>query len=255
MPSLLQSAALASLANYAPASNEGAVTVRLASELAATANQKTLWIAGRHHASLPATLTKKTSYPAKMKSYDLATSSVSAATIPEMLVQVKWRHTGSEVQGLHLFLGDLALAAVDAHLMGLTNTRPKVFGVSVMPKTDYDSSTYWKPLIAQLVGSAVLVLEPILARNSNLHHAAPAAQWIDVAAKEVKPVTRPQFNRILSAGTSGKYLGVFHRPGRLRLSLNVESFTGGNKCGFVVEVVSSRLEAVAAGITLEQWWP
>lgn len=253
--SILQSAAQSSLAEHAPSSNEAAVTGRLAVDLATHHNKRSIWVADRHHSALPTGAVAHTSYAATMKSYDLAAAAVVGATAPEMLVQVKWRHTGTEVQGVHLFLGDVVLAALDAHLMAAGDTSVDAYGVAVMPRAEYDNSTYWKPFIEAMTGDARLLLEPSLAANTTLHAKAPADQWLDTTAREIRPNTRPQFNRLFSASTSGKYLGLFNRPGRLVVSLKVEQFAGTQKCGFVFHVDGLELEGVAVGTTISNWWP
>lgn len=219
--------------------NENAVTTALATAIHSSGARK-FWTASSVWPMLHGAECS-TSWKAS-KAYDLSWATAATAAHPDHLLQVKLGNKTQEDQEVLLFLGDLAFAALDYSLY-----QQSIVGVAVIPIGR--ATSYWSRLVPLAGTQMSLVLDPSTASNAM----ARGSAWIDPMGGRIAPTTKSQYSKIFGAGTNAKFIGLFHRHGKVTMTFDVHLAPAGF-FSLLAFKVSAAPQYQGPG-SLQEWWP
>lgn len=173
----------------------------------------------------------------------------AGAPRPTVLTQMKTGGVHQEDQSVLEFLNDVLFAAFDRAYSGEKGT----FLCCAVLHPGEKNRLHW-PLLKALDGDALLEITPCKA----VVERAPAPHtWIDAAAKTLRPRTRTQLAQIFSGTQKMKFVGLFQRPGTLRIPLTARAIPVGQPEGAFDLLAWEVGEPALAdtSLSLDQWMP
>lgn len=190
---------------------------------------------------------------AGLKSFDLCWAPLKTAQKPTVKLQVKLGNKEQEDQEVLLFLADVIHAAMD--WCGTCTVC-----VALVPKARVPQLAYWNRLVPGALGGQGGAMRIVLNPTQALTQQAQGPAWIDPLLGRIAPQTRSQYSKLFSAGTNGKFVGLFRRPGRVEIDVQAcwHVAPAGNHDLLVYALTGKpRFLPVpgAAQQSLNDWWP
>lgn len=168
--------------------------------------------------------------------------STSGNKSPEHVLQLKVADVADQEdqKGL-LFLGDIAAAAMDRHLLnGSLSAHAAIVVENIASRKRLAS--------LPTTGTVSLRLDPQTAveRDEN------GVSW--VTGSTIHPATPGQYNKIFGAGTNGKFVGLWRRPGTVTIEASASLETVGQFTIILYSVLTVDI-VNSGGLSVEHWWP
>lgn len=221
---------------------EAAVTASLGKHVASLYPTGHVWVGRPSVAAVQAAGRTLPSWRANKlgRVYDLAWSR-SGTSQPEAALQVKRKTTTPVSSKVLLFLSDILWGAIDS---GTSNIEYSALYYEPGSFTDL----YW-PRFLTCSPSAKLIIDPSGVPMTTGNTSA----WIDGRAKTIRPASQRQLNQVFSGGTNGKFVGLWHRPGRLEIDLTIRFDVGSSMTVLLASVAGVTLQG--STLPLEEWLP
>jgi len=172
---------------------------------------------------------------------DLSWATGQDGPMPDVIGQIKFAGSLQPTQEPALYLGDIAFAGLDfARLKA-----GEFFTAAVIEKVRF--RRYWGHLVSAQGGTFTLVLDPSSCKVDEID----GRTWVSPEGI-ARPYTRGDYNRIFCAGTNGKFLGLWHRPGTFTIVTDTRCRETEKYWVLLHVVRQARLDSE---LPLELWWP